>query len=53
LVERLVNIVYLLKLEPDKSRRMRLCLETADEDLRRLKELVHHPSADMKDDLAL
>jgi hypothetical protein len=49
LVERLMNIVYLLRLEPAKSQRIRVCLEIAEKDLERLQALIREPDVNHHD----
>jgi hypothetical protein len=49
LVERLININYLLKLEPC-SPRVHICLQIADKDLERLKRFIHEPAVALTDD---
>ena len=49
LVQRLLNVVYLLELEPNQTPRIRLCLEIAERDLERLQALIGERQGDEKD----
>lgn len=49
LVQRLLNVVYLLRLEPNQTPRIRLCLEIAERDLERFQALIGERQIDDND----